>query len=990
VGALVGAILVRRWRQQRLWEGQQPSRLEPRPPRPQAVLQLQGLTEAQAAARQLEAQDNARGTRGAILFKSHQSKEEIVRSTLFTVFNLSLVGLITVQLLLGVPQNAFWTTVVLVLGVSLNIARKLQVRRQLMELEQATRPQATVIRESKVRSIDPGQVVLGDVLVLGPGDWVLADGQVLGEGWIIVDESMLTGDPQQHVRQAGELVYAGSVCMAGHAAYETQKVGDERLIVSLAGGSQSASDPLTPLERTLSRILRFMLVVVFLLSGLLLISYFVRPLAFLKADAFSSAASVIFGLAPAGLFFTVLLKYTRGAEILARLGALVHRARSVESLAQATVVGFAQAGILTGMDLQLEPVEGPQPLAESRLRQVLGDYARSTSAEHASLRAIEAEFPGEQRRPAEEAPFLSLYGWSALAFDHEDLRGVYVLGDPKVLEAHLAPGEEEPEAEDTDEQSLAVWRTRLRPATQRARQRFAPQLEGFRRLLRRPGEDSEAEADTVGVERPSALSGAVAAAPGEGQGSGTRSISERVSVASDWVQHAAQPVTTRLGLGEEGRDSPGAESQAGTHQGEAGVTEDQELDAVEELVYLLAYRPDLVPLHSPDGIAKPPGDLIPLCRLRHRLEVRQGAVETMQAFSQAGVAVKVFSADPAVEVSGALETAGLDLEAHVDTSLRATSGPDLADLDAQHLAEAASENTVFGQLTPEQQGQLVTVMREQGQVVAVAGGSVNDLPAMRQAHLSITLRSGSPAALGEADLVLLKDSPRFLLQVVEVGQRVVNGLLDILRLYLVKLSYVTLLTLVISLTRLGFPYQSKQGGAIALLTVTLPSLAFVFWSPAGVLPRARFGWLLARFVAPAAVSISLVGLGVYLFFLESSGELAYAQLALTYVLALSGLAVVLLIRPPFQRVPGRALIAAGLDSSDRRGDKRPALMVLVLAILFFVLAAIPLGDQLFGLRLLPHPADYLIVGLAILAWLVLANLFWWLASRWEWWLGDHG
>lgn len=228
-----------------------------------------------------------------------------------------------------------------------------------------------------------------------------------------------------------------------------------------------------------------------------------------------------------------------------------------------------------------------------------------------------------------------------------------------------------------------------------------------------------------------------------------------------------------------------------------------------------------------------------------------------------------------------------------------------------------------------------------------------------------------------------------LLQVVKTGQRVVNGLLDILRLYLVKLSYVTLLTLVIWLAGLGFPYQPKQGGVVALLSVTLPSLAFVFWSPLGALPRADFGRLLARFVAPVGMSISIAGLGVYLFFLEYRG-LAHAQLALTYVLALSGLVVVLLVRPPFQGLPGRMSVAAGLDSSDRYGDRRPAIMVLVLLVLFFVLDAVPLGDQLFGLRLLPQHTDYLVVGLAILAWVLLVNLFWWVASRWGWWLGDRG
>ena len=150
--------------------------------------------------------------------------------------------------------------------------------------------------------------------------------------------------------------------------------------------------------------------------------------------------------------------------------------------------------------------------------------------------------------------------------------------------------------------------------------------------------------------------------------------------------------------------------------------------------------------------------------------------------------------------------------------------------------------------------------------------------------------------------------------------------------------------------------------------MTLPSLAFVFWSPAGVLPRAQFGRLLAQFAAPVGVLNSLVAFGAYRFFLDRSGEVAYAQLALTYVLALSGLVVVLLVRPPVRRAPGRILLGAGLESSDRSGDKRPVLLVLVLLALFLVLAATPWGISSLGSRCSHSPPT---------------------TSSWEWpsWLG---
>jgi hypothetical protein len=50
---------------------------------------------------------------------------------------------------------------------------------------------------------------------------------------------------------------------------------------------------------------------------------------------------------------------------------------------------------------------------------------------------------------------------------------------------------------------------------------------------------------------------------------------------------------------------------------------------------------------------------------------------------------------------------------------------------------------------------------------------------------------------------------------------------------------------------------------------------------------------------------------------------------------------------------------------------------MVLLILVFVVASIPLADSLFGLKPLQQPTDYLVVGLAVLAWAVAASFIWW-------------
>ena len=79
-------------------------------------------------------------------------------------------------------------------------------------------------------------------------------------------------------------------------------------------------------------------------------------------------------------------------------------------------------------------------------------------------------------------------------------------------------------------------------------------------------------------------------------------------------------------------------------------------------------------------------------------------------------------------------------------------------------------------------------LRARGESVAVVGDGVKDLPAMQQANLAITRHSSSPAALSVADIVLLEDSSQALLRVLDKGQRIANGLLDIIAFPMMILS----------------------------------------------------------------------------------------------------------------------------------------------------------------------------------------------------------
>jgi len=940
--AAIAAIVALWWRRRR-----RAALGRPAPPSRVPLGQVPpGLTEEEAAARWREGQDNA------VHLKPPRTRQQIWRENVNTIFNLSLVGLAFTQLLLQQWWSALLSLVTIALNVGIKVGQEMLAMRRLAEFQASARPKATVVRENKTRSIDPDRIVPGDVLIVGPGDQFLVDGQVAGEGQMVVDESAVTGKRGWHRATAGDAVYAGSFCVSGRGAYEAKKVGDERLFVSRVADMPASArgvlggTELTPLERLVDRILRVMLVLVGVFASLLLVQFFRLDVG-LPVDLFSDAASVIFNIAPSGLFLMIIVTYTTGTVDLTRLGALVHRSRSVESLAEATVICFAEAGILSGTLMEIEPVQDPQSadyLPESRLRQILGNYGRSTSAPNQATRILTNTFEGNRRRVCEEAPFLTALGWSAVAFDETDLPGLYVLAEPGMLEGHLVTGAAGATPENGEKPSPVAVRQLLSP---------------LGRLLRRGAQESDPEAQGVDAIAAEEAPSEMPEGPEDADGAHDAEAEEkRDPFFRRWASRIGQTLR---------RASPEPEE-----------VEASEAASEPDAVLLFAYRPDPVPLRDVNGNVQLPEDLIPLCELRYAQHLRPEAARIVQVFAQTGVSVKAFSTDEAVQGPDQIVTlfqrAGLgQVEGDPLGAVGAISGHDLEALPRTEWARVASEHAVFGQVTPEQAGALVRALRECGESVAVVGDGVTDLPALQQANLAIARQTSTQAALGVADVVMMGSSLEALLQVLEKGQRIVHGLLDVLKLNLVQILCLALLIAAIQVVSVGFPYASAQGAAIAAITVTLPSVALPFWASSGRVSSERFGQILTQFVAPAAVSMGLAGLLVYIYFLNGTGRLAYAQLAVTYTLLYAGLLLAVFVKPPWH--PSREE-----KNGARKRDWRMLGLVLFLGIATFFLPAIPAAQKHLKLDWLSQAADYGIVFLVVVGWAVVLNLVWWVIS----------
>ncbi len=550
---------------------------------------LQGLSEAEAESKRLSGYSNA------VTYEPTRSVKSILRSNTLTIFNFSLVGVAFVQLLLGLHWDMLLSLGVALLNVLINVFQEILAIRRLQALEPATRPTATVIREGKARSIDPTEIVQDDVLVIGPGDQIHVDGKILSKKNILVDESILIGKGNRLSKHQGDMLYAGSFCITGRAAYQALKVGNERLVDGLLKKNGSNVEEHTPLEKIVERVLRIMLIVVMIMVSLILSHTLHLDTAVgLDTDVIVSRVSVVFRLAPAGLYFMIFLNYVGGVRQLARQGALIRRARSVETLAQASTLWVSLASSQAGNGIQVEEIASSQKnnaISQSRLHQILGDFAHTIASSNQAIRSIAELFPGDRRSIREQSPFLSIYGWMAVAFDEDDLRAVYVLGEKQVLNQFIVEKNDSRKQENLEKtQSFNL------------KNRFS----AFSRIWRRSNDLTEVYEEEMTTP--------------ENEHSQVDIIEKSSQVDSTSSANSTKGSRFRKFFSGIGRVF--TRKQATDQDPDERKIRDGLKQPEDEVVYMFAYYPELVPLHDREGQSQLPMGLIPLCYLRYTARVR--------------------------------------------------------------------------------------------------------------------------------------------------------------------------------------------------------------------------------------------------------------------------------------------------------------------------------------------------------------------------------
>jgi cation-transporting ATPase E len=181
----------------------------------------------------------------------------------------------------------------------------------------------------------------------------------------------------------------------------------------------------------------------------------------------------------------------------------------------------------------------------------------------------------------------------------------------------------------------------------------------------------------------------------------------------------------------------------------------------------------------------------------------------------------------------------------------------------------------------------------------MTGDGVNDVLALKDADIGVSMGSGSPATRSVARFVLLDNSFAVFPSVVAEGRRVIANVERVANLFLTKTVYATLLALAVGVAGLPFPFYPRHLTIVSSLTIGIPAF-FLALAPNARRYRPGFLSRVLQFAGPAGLTAASATFAGYWLATESEDlPIGEARTTATIVLFSVALWVLGILARPF-------------------------------------------------------------------------------------------
>ena len=213
---------------------------------------------------------------------------KIILSNLFNLFNLLNLFIIIISFLSNSYMYIIFIIVVL-FNTLVNIIREIKVNKKSDKNNLVS-----VVRDSKVISINSDVVVLDDIVIYKSNSYIASDSIIL-DGEVLVNETSLSGK-KPVLKTSGDVLYAGCNIITGKCTCRVERVGKNNYLSKIITNVHSKRNK-SYINRILNSIVIYVSIIVLILSIIL----------YIHTNSFMEVLNNIYVLVPIEFIFITLL-----------------------------------------------------------------------------------------------------------------------------------------------------------------------------------------------------------------------------------------------------------------------------------------------------------------------------------------------------------------------------------------------------------------------------------------------------------------------------------------------------------------------------------------------------------------------------------------------------------------------------------------------------------------------------------------------------------
>ncbi|HEY9574179.1 MAG TPA: cation-translocating P-type ATPase, partial [Lachnospiraceae bacterium] len=384
-----------------------------------------GLSQSQVNIRKKEGYTNAP------VDPPSKTTQEIIKSNVFTYFNLIFVIIAILLILVGSFRDLTFLPIIIA-NTLIGIIQEIRSKKVLDDLSVLNSPKAHVLRDGKVSTIPAEELVLDDIVVFTAGTQIPADATVIG-GIVQVNESLITGESDEITKEKNASLLSGSFIVSGKCLARIEKVGEDSYVSKLTLEAKQAKEgEQSEMIRSLNRLVKAVGILIIPIGIVLFTESMIFSDASVRTGVVSMVAAII-GMIPEGLYLLASVALVVSVMRLARDKVLVHEMACIETLARVDTLCVDKTGTITENTMETNAMirlHSDTYTIPENLEILLGDFVSNMSKDNITMAALQDFFKEVSKQKASNVtPFSSATKYSSLSFSDK----TYVLGAPEFV-----------------------------------------------------------------------------------------------------------------------------------------------------------------------------------------------------------------------------------------------------------------------------------------------------------------------------------------------------------------------------------------------------------------------------------------------------------------------------------------------------------------------------------------------------------------------------